>query len=179
MVSKSSVLKKLRFVLLGVLLFLQAGGLLMYYEVQQMHARTVMQQYLAQEDCRTTKLTLTLDAFQAARHGDDELLLDGEMYDIKDYRISGDSICLSVVHDEREGHYYKKIAQVLQHRNHEGKSLPESFAELMTFEYLLPADYTITRVFPCAGALFPRAEWAPVSRSGSVLSPPPDCGFMI
>ncbi len=172
--TKYTLLKNVGLLFLGILLFLQAGGLLLYFDLQRIHAFTSMHQHVGEPDDKTTILRLSAREYAAAKEGGDELRIDGEMYDVKSIANDGEFVVLSVIHDEEEGHYLKKIEQTLKLGTGGDKDAPVTMIKLLTFEYLLPSRCLFRYSLSEECTDFPSFEQSLLSEIGGVFAPPPD-----
>jgi hypothetical protein len=136
-------LKKAGYLLLWVLLLLQAGGWLLCYEVQRMCAHSEMHHIIHRRNRPTAVLRLSVSVYNSHKVGKDELLLDGRMYDICSKRSVGiDEVLLTVVRDKKEERAIANKGKVMGEKDPDGQ-LPRVAAQLMEVVYVLPAIYAV------------------------------------
>ena len=159
--------------MLSVLLLLQAGGLLLFYEAEQLYVHHEMQQSLKKCDRPTLQLTVSLDEYREGRIGKDELRLCGKMYDIRSGKVAGDKVVLTVVRDRKEEEALRKIAQIVGGQKTDNNAIPKSLVELLSFVYLIPEPYTIGIVVFPTDVSFTNANVSFHSRYPAIVAPPP------
>lgn len=159
--------------MLTVLLLLQAGGLLLFYEAEQLYAHHEMQQSLKKCNRSTLLLTVSLDEYREGRIGKDELRLRGKMYDIRSGKVAGDKVVLTVVRDRKEEEALRKIAQIAGGQKTDNNTIPKSLVELLSFVYLIPEPYTIGIVVFPPDVSFTNVNVSFHSRYPAIVAPPP------
>ncbi len=136
-------LKKAGYLLLWVLLLLQAGGWLLCYEVQRMCAHSEMHHTIHRRNRPTAMLRLSVSVYNSHKVGKDELLLDGKMYDICSKRNVGiDEVLLTVVRDKKEERAIANKCKVMGDKDPDGQ-MPRVAAQLMDVVYELPVVYVV------------------------------------
>jgi hypothetical protein len=166
-------LKKAGFIVLIILLSLQAGGLLVVYQVQQSALRHQMQQALKNPDTELEKLTLTLTQYCEGKRGEDELCLKGKMYDVKTVKFLNNEVTVLAASDTREDGIIADILDIVESDSETEHKFPKSLIELLTLAYILPGHYQpllITAKDQKVRTVFK----APIRyRNSSVFVPPP------
>ncbi len=94
---------------LSALLFFQAAGWVLAYRVLQLEAKTEAKTALRHPETPLYTVTIPVSLLPRIRVDKKEVRLDGQLFDIKDQRISGDSVTLTLYHDRPE----EKILQAL------------------------------------------------------------------
>jgi hypothetical protein len=158
---------------LSVLLLLQAGGLLLFYEVEQVYARWEMAEAMEEASLPQEQITLTAGEYNKCKIGDDELRLNGKMYDIRSVKKVDGKVIVTAVCDEYEGRVLDRISRVLMGHDDGGKAIPSPLLELLSFVYLVPASYTIPFHFFESTEAFSYVNVTVLSRQGAILVPPP------
>lgn len=119
-------------------MLLQSGLLLIIYQFQQYHAHYVMQENLRSNDAVFVKMILSIDEFKSSKIDSKEILIDGEMYDIRSTKYSGNQVELMVIHDLKEGSVFKRVQMALSGGKDSKSSIPNHFFKLFSFLYYLP-----------------------------------------
>lgn len=128
---------------LMLLLLLQAGGMLFFYKVRQFSLQQHMQAQLQDSRSHFQQLTLSLEAYQKYKISEDEIEIDGKLYDIKSVTISGNRVILYALNDSSEEALLEEIRAFLT-KNHPTESrLPETLQQLIFLSYLPPATEEI------------------------------------
>jgi hypothetical protein len=167
-------LKKAVYLLLCVLLLLQAGGWLLCYEVQRIQAHNEMHHTMYRPNRPTVVLRLSVSAYNSNKVGKDELLLDGRMYDICSKRSVGiDEVLLTVVRDKKEERAIANKNKVMGDKDPDGQ-MPKVAAQLMDVVYVLPIVYVLPYGWP---QVQPQVVFVKnssfLSRYPDVWAPPP------
>jgi len=170
-------LKKAGYILLWVLLLLQAGGWLLCCEVQRIHAHNEMHRTMHRRNRPTAVLRLSVSEYNSHKVGNDELLIDGKMYDICTMRSVGiDELLLTVVRDKKEERAIANKGKVMGDKDPDGQ-LPRVAAQQMEVVYVLPTIYALSigclQVQPQVAFL---KNTSFLSRYPDVLAPPPWVG---
>lgn len=129
--------------MLFVLLLLQAGGLLVVYELQLVSARWKMHQAMEKFSHPVSILRLSSAQYQLCKVGDDELRVNGKMYDIRSIQFQGDSVTIAAIHDEAESKIVQKVGNILFQLNTDGSNIARSVADTLSYVYLVPDHYFI------------------------------------
>ncbi len=168
------LLRKSGYIILSLLLLLQAGGLLLFYEGQELYAHWRMHR-ATEKDRATELLKLKAADYTRCRIGDDELLWHGKMFDVQTVKGAGDSVLLAVVHDEHEEWAIGEIARILQGPLKEPDAIPEPLLVLLSFVYLLPEVYHVPLLPMAERTVFVTSGSTILDRSVSIFFPPPEC----
>jgi hypothetical protein len=173
-VSSLSCLKKTGYILLFLLIVLQAGGLLFYYEVEQ--AIVYHKQHRLLEKHKGLRELLVIDEMQYQQHrkGKDELVIGEKMYDVLSVKKVNSTYYITVVHDKDEENIMQKISFIAGVGQNDHAPVPDVLMKLLSFVYLLPDPYTITMVFPAKKEIYAHHKVNLTHRNLSVVSPPPD-----
>lgn len=165
-------MKKTGIVFLLSILFLQAGGLMLFYEFH----RYKMQYDLlhVQEKGGFQKMTLTLFEFQQSRINDHEFSYKGKMYDFKAAVTKGNCVELLAMQDIKEDGIVRLIEIFNGNESKQNGELTHKLSKLLTLTYLstesvaciVLSEYTEIKNHTIFGNL--------ICFSPSVPSPPPD-----
>jgi hypothetical protein len=121
-----------------VLLVLQTGGTLFFYRVQQLWVQYKMAELA--ESVAGEEIKLAVGDYQRSKIDDNEILLDGKLYDVREVSITDGIVTLHAVLDEEEGRIIQKITKSAEH----GKNkVQHKLIELLTMAYILPAEQLI------------------------------------
>ncbi len=119
------------------------------------------------------ELTLTLAAYKQAKAGANELILNGEMYDVKSVTIDDDCVTLFVLHDRDEENVSRKIRNFLHGEKQSGQNLPVQVQQLLSMKYL-PPEHTVFKYFPIRNSFtFSFIGMTKPASDPDIPSPPP------
>ncbi|MCD6013039.1 MAG: hypothetical protein K0Q79_2901 [Flavipsychrobacter sp.] len=130
-------LKKLTHIILILLLILQTGGIVLYYQGQQHQWRKHMVSVLANEKIKLGTFTLTLQEYERSKAGENELCLNGKMYDLKSATINGEEVIVTAIQDTKEDDIVHRIKKIITGGKH-GSHIPRPLIELLALYYILP-----------------------------------------
>lgn len=164
---------RLTYIVLSLLLLLQAGGAMMCCQVQQVRVR--WEQHEAMQRCSKPqeRLELSEATWKQCRHGDDELQLNGVMYDVVRMDQHGTGVSLTVVRDEEEGEIMQLINRLLTGGG-DSAPLAPVVVSLLQAAYLLPDVYNIALLPRFRAAAFPQWEETLLCRAGCGNLHPPE-----
>jgi len=157
----------------AVLLFLQSGGFLLFYQLKQSVHQHAMRKHLEKGTSGFETLTLPLEEFVASRIGRHEIRLNGKVYDYKDAKVNNGRIELLAIRDVDEENILQRIRNFFEIPDEQEKQFPVVLIQFLALSFVLP--------YP-AGDLHPGrcfvAFYSPFSESLSGLdlempSPPP------
>ncbi|MFZ4707607.1 MAG: hypothetical protein ACOYMF_16525 [Bacteroidales bacterium] len=131
-------MKKLFCVLSVVLLFLQSGGILMFYKVEQQMQQHRMRQLLETENSFLQQFTMSVYEFSRSNKKGKEILINGKMFDIKSYSISGNTVKLVAIHDKAEELIIKALKNVAKANSQGDNGLLVKIVKLLSLDYTLP-----------------------------------------
>jgi hypothetical protein len=132
-------LKRIGYVLLTFLLLLQAGGLLVCYEVEQGMVRYRNECRAAKMAGRRHLLVLTERDYASARVGKRDLRIEGEMYDMVSMVRKDGRVYVTAVRDHKEERIMKRIAAIAGHTQQGAGAVPDGLLRLLSVVYVLPA----------------------------------------
>ena len=84
------------------------------------------------------RIQLTEAAFRKSLVGDDEMKIDGKMYDIAYIERSAGSVIIFGLHDEKEGDLLEMISAILENSSNDKKPVPISLLSLNTLSAIVP-----------------------------------------
>ena len=122
--------------ILLIILFLQAGGMLLFNKVQHCFNSYKIQEALNDTETHFQKITLTYPAYLQSKIKSDEICVDGKMYDVKSMIIKDNKVELLVIHDSDEEKILKKIKAFFNNSTPENSKLPVQLQQLLTLNYL-------------------------------------------
>ncbi|MBL7922968.1 MAG: hypothetical protein JNL88_02090 [Bacteroidia bacterium] len=157
------------------IIFLQSGGLLLFYSLQQQFVKVYAAERLRDPEAGFEKIVLTKEAYEAARVNAHEVLLDGKMYDVKAVRLQGEQVELLAIHDQEEESILEEIRKLVGHNGSRNISYPQLLGKLMAVFYQVPAALQIgpgihTLECPDTFMILEQLPYRPLD----VPSPPPD-----
>jgi hypothetical protein len=164
---------KYKSILLIGILFLQADGILLLLKMQQCYIQYHAKERLADKSKTLEELTLSLSAYNHAKAGLHELVLNEEMYDVKSVTFDDDCVTLVVLHDHDEENIIRKIRNFLCGEKQSGQNLPVQVQQLLSMKYL-PPDRTFFKLIPVKNSFtFSFIEMALPASVPDIPSPPP------
>lgn len=167
------MLKNCTYVLLLVVLLLQAGGLLFIFNAEQGYVQHKMHKKLNSENTVFEKLTLTLAEFQKCRVNSSEVLFHDNMYDFKSVSFIGDKVELLVIHDKEEGIILEIIENLVNNTSPQSKDVPNQLQKLISLVYLPPVFYKLVFIPRANASITYPLQADIISYTREILSPPP------
>jgi hypothetical protein len=162
--------------LLLAILLLQTGGMLLVYKIQQFYVQYEMRLLVNDSHTSFEKLLLSTADYQKSRINSHEISFQGNMYDVKSVKITGDIAELLVINDKKEKSLVKNIQDFLTKTNQQKKELPEQLQKFLSLNYL-PADQDLTIVIPILSSnIFHAPKGNIFSDLSETPSPPPKLG---
>jgi len=160
-------------VLLLTILFLQAGGILIIYKLQQYYVQDEMMQNLNSYKTQFQKIVLSLSEYQKCKINAREITLHNKLYDVKSVNIFGTRAELLVLNDSREENILIKIAEFTSTTRQQNSVLFNNLRHLLSLSYLPHERYISLFIYP-----FPIDKSFPVtlhfiSTFPEIPTPPP------
>lgn len=137
-VVKFKQLKKTVYILLLILVLLQAGGLLFVYRIGQIWVKYQMQLSLKSNNKHLEKLIFTIYEYEENIFDEHEMIYHGKLYDVKSVNISGDKVELIAIHDFKEEGILKKMNDLATNTNRSKAAHPNKLKTFVSLNYLLP-----------------------------------------
>lgn len=121
-----------------LLLFIQSGGIVWWLKAEQIAIRQEIREQMAQATFNQyTELNLSLtDYYENLKDGGKELLLNGNLYDIKSVTIIKGKVKIKAIHDTKEQNLLLRLVQFIKHSSSNQKQIPKSLTQLMLLCYL-------------------------------------------
>lgn len=122
------------------------AGFYIYFvlRLNQIHQEMRSQlRYLPAEQLQIIKLSFS--AYQKARVEDDEIEVDGEMYDIARVDQSQDSVVVYCIHDEAEDNLLSFLDTVLKNASQDKKPIPSGLFTLLEMDALPKVVHAICK----------------------------------
>ena len=166
-------MKNTCFIVLLAILFMQTGGGLQIYKIQQYCVQREMEQALNNEGTLFQQLTLSLSDFQKGEINADEISINGKMYDIKSLEIRGDKVELLVINDTREENILEDIKKSINSSNQQNKEHPYHFVKVLTLLYITPVTDNIFLLEKNKQNIFRSPCEIIISYKPGISSPPP------
>jgi hypothetical protein len=118
-------------------MLLNGAGFYMYYAVELTAIKREMRAALKRlPDEQLHVLMLTRKQFANARQDDDEIRINGKMYDVARTRPAGDYIAVYCLHDEAEDNLLAFITEVVTKPLTSEDSLPEEIIQYLTLTFI-------------------------------------------
>ncbi len=134
-------MKKGGYILLLFILFLQAGGMLYVYKIQQYSVQHHMQQQLGNAHSVFHQMVLSLKEYQKSRINKHEIKVNDQLFDVKSVYYTGGKVCLQVIRDSKEEKILAKIRDLSSRNKTSNSAIPKVLKRLISMNYLsLAAD---------------------------------------
>ena len=117
---------------------MQSGSLLFLYMVQQTYIQYEMQQLIYTKNSTHYTFVLSKNEFEENSINENEILLNGSLYDIISLKITGDKIEIVAFHDEEEEIVLLSIKAAIDNNSGENKSLPNPITRMITMIFISP-----------------------------------------
>jgi hypothetical protein len=166
-------LKKTGHILLLFIFLLQAGGILLIYQLRQCQAYGEMSEKLNASGTQFQKISLSLREYQKSKTGARELLIDGKLYDIKSEKISGSTIELLVINDSKEEGIWNEIKSYFN-RSKQNDNFPQQLCQLLLLTYIAPEAEELVFLSPSKTISFTELTVYSESCFFTITSPPPE-----
>ena len=142
--------------------------------MRQSYVQFEMQKKLRNSQSRFEKLSLTLSEYKRSRIKEDEISINGKMYDIKSFQINGDKIELLAINDTEEENILQRIKDLITNNNtNPGSEVPSQLTDLITLDYIYPGSVSEIIFFEKQQENFYELFQTHSSFHPDVLSPPP------
>lgn len=159
-------------------LFLQSGGLLLFYAFQQQFVQVHMQAALNDPSAKFERLIISATDYGKSRINDFEICLNGKMYDVKSVKVMGAKVEMLALRDEGEENILDEIRKLICHSSDKNVPYPALLTKLSTLAYeksnLFLSVPALVKVLP--GHTDFQTQ-SPFSCTLPVISPPPDNYF--
>ena len=181
-------LNQLRFlpaaVLFTALIAFQAVGWLLAWQGLQLEAKFEAQKTLLDSDKPLQSGVFHKEFIEQTRVGEKEILFDGQLFDYKILSVQGDSLRISLFHDQKEQALLSVLGQVFKRSQDSNSqhSLPLTLwlAKWLGATFIVPeapvlkAEMVLHREKQAFHIQFSKAQFAP-----GVFAPPPESVFQI
>ncbi len=158
-----------------MLILLQSGGLLFYYQAQQYLMKQHMLKVVHNPNSLTTKLSLSFVDYQSATINQHEISLHGKLYDIKDLKIVKDKVELEVINDTGEENIIDDISEtVSKNEDSKSKDVNGKLIEFLGLFYIVPSIPTWHCFSGDADNEYNCYHESGVSRTPEKYVPPPE-----
>jgi hypothetical protein len=143
--------------------------------MQQYAVKFAMQQELNDEETRFEHLTISRSEYIKSQVEENEICLQGKMYDIKSLSFTNDSVKLLAIHDTDEEDIIKKIKEFFATSQSQKDKIPAFLIQLHLLAYVLPsgiidllvADLPVTKKHSYSENI--------ITRISDIFLPPPEC----
>ncbi len=129
--------RRLYSILLISLLLLNFGGLFLYFPLQLFRIHREMRIALRNlPDSQLEVLRFSKVNFSKARIDDDEVVLNGNMYDIARISLKKDSVLVFALHDKAEDNLLDFLDEIIKRPLREKELPPEQIYKFITLSFL-------------------------------------------
>ncbi len=154
---------------------MQAGGLVIFYGMEQSAARIHMHTLLAQQQDGFQTLTLTTTELSKAWTSADEISYQGKLFDVKSVTINGSSAAVTVVADTDEDEITARV-NVLNNKEKPGKQqggIIHQLVELLMLAYVQPMPLQYLVFHDAVDVPHSAYQAHILACSGKIFIPPP------
>ncbi|MFN0014471.1 MAG: hypothetical protein ACKVU2_07965 [Saprospiraceae bacterium] len=144
--------KAIQTALLLALLGFQAAGWLVTWQLALVDARQSARETIRQQPAHLIERTLSIRIFKRCLVDENELRLEGQMFDIASLRIESDSVRLRLYRDVREERLHRELGQLL---------MPVVMGDANQSHPAPPTLYTLLAKWLHAGAMPPEMPRLP------------------
>lgn len=129
------------------LFLLPFAGCYLYFAVRIKQIHTEMRQQLKTlPDHHFQQLVLTHSAYEDAQVEEDEIEVDGKMYDVARIQVSGDKVIVFCLHDEAEDNLLSFLQEVLKNASRDHQDVPSQVYQFITLSFVSPSAWVSTLV---------------------------------
>jgi hypothetical protein len=157
------------------MLFLQSGGILLFYRIELHLQQQKIKQMLVYKNLNLELLTLSKDIYARDKKSGNEISIDGRMYDIKSRTFEGNTVKLLLFHDKKEELIIRTIRKVMHSNNQRDNGLLNRIVKLLSLNYTFPSilhnSFTTHQVQKHIHLFFNEIIQ---SRVADILTPPPE-----
>ena len=130
-----------------------------------------MKTALTNNATRYQTISLSLTDFKE-KINENEILIDGRLYDVNSFSIKGNTVQLLVISDEKEENILEKIKELTTNTT-KHSSFPEQMLQLLTLTYILPDSTHKFGLQQISQQKYTQLCANVFSVTGEVSSPPP------
>jgi hypothetical protein len=160
--------------LVVILLFFQSGGLLLFFKMGQHIHQSKMDRMLERQNTRMEHFTISREAFTISRISENEISVNGKMYDIWSYSVKGTSVNIVAARDRDEESIIKVLKNTMKTSNNKDESLLVKIVKLLSLDYTMPFSSEASILKFSANKLLPLISEFLHSRIADILTPPPE-----
>jgi hypothetical protein len=136
-----------------------------------------MIQYQMQEQLEKTSLqTITVNKAEISwARKDKEVIINGELFDVKSYIVAGDKIILTGLYDAAENELKKEFANLIQHKKNDSAPLEQLILKFI-FTAVINQSQQTEALACCQNkkTVYPLHNEAAIYQSAAVATPPPN-----
>lgn len=135
-------MKKLFAIAFVCLFLLHFAGVYTYFGVRLMAIRQEMKQLLkSTPDHQLELIRLTKSEYQKSLREEDELELNGKMYDIARVEVKEGIYFVYALHDESEDSLLSFLDEVVKRSSNDKKPVPSVVAQFLALVFVLPQSF--------------------------------------
>ncbi len=167
-------LRKLFSILLISLLLLNFAGLLLYFPLQLFRIHLQMKMALKNlPDEKLEVFSFSRNDFNKAKVDDDEIKINGKMFDIARRKVQGDTIIIYALHDKAEDNLLAFLDEIVKPASHDRSSPPTQIVKFITLTFLTSIQNYLNYFESSAIELSTAYLISDFFYSPSIESPPP------
>lgn len=127
--------------LLLLLIFLQSGGVLLWFQLRQINVQSEMREAIDRNEARLVNIELSQEYYlKNVRDGGDEIIIQGKYFDIKSIKFFKNKVQLIGLFDTKETSLFNFLSLYLNHTSSKQKQLPVSATILLALNYFPPLN---------------------------------------
>jgi hypothetical protein len=154
-------------------MFLQSGGMLIVFKIEQIFIHGEMAEKLAGSKTVFENIRMTKSEFSKSRINSQEIFYQGKMYDIKSSRSQDGIIELLVIDDKKEANILQKIKNLLEGNQATNNELSDQLNQIISLFYISNFSEAAELIFFPTVEKFSSKDANALSLTLEILSPPP------
>jgi hypothetical protein len=131
-------LKKIVYILVVILLFLQSGGMLMFYKIERQVQQNRMRQKMEDNNYQLQQFSISKLEFTRNKLSGNEIVMHGKLYDMKSFSIHGNTVDVLAMRDKAEELIIKAIKNAIKTSARMENGLLVRIVKLLTLDYSVP-----------------------------------------
>jgi hypothetical protein len=156
-----------------MLLFLQSGGILYFYKIEQHIQQQRMKRTIALENTESEQFTLSGAEFQKCRTADNEISIDGRLYDLKSWSYEGNKVIVIAIRDSVEEGILSNAKNAMKACDLGGNRVLEKLTTFLSLDFVSPSSVEFKAdLYPLLNII---SQFKSLIHSGvfDILTPPP------
>jgi hypothetical protein len=132
-----------------------------------------MKRKILENSIHLQQLTLPKDVFIQSKYSSNEVLLEGKLYDLKSWSVSGDKVIINVIRDQGEEQIIKAVKDTLKTNTTQSNGLLVKLVSLIFLDYTYPSSFRNSVLYYPIQKIIPFLSEVIQSRCADILTPPP------